>query len=99
MDLELRIDGETVRMKFPATMAIADAAGLKASLQEVVDARPRTVIADLDDVMAVDTAVLQLLAAFVGAIRRDGVTLQWDNLSVPMYMAACHLNLEEHLQL
>ncbi len=99
MDLELRIDGETARIKLPATMGIEDALGLKASLQEVVDARPRAVVADLDAVMAVDTAALQLLTAFVAAMRSDGVALQWDNLSVPMYMSACHLNLEEHLQL
>lgn len=99
MDLELRIDGDTARIKLPPTMAIAEAVGLKTSLQEVVDARPRTVVADLDAVMAVDTAALQVLTAFVAAMRRDGVSLQWDNLSVPMYMAACHLNLEEHLQL
>lgn len=99
MDLELRIDAETVRMKLPPTLAIADAVALKAGLQEVIDARPRTVVVDLDAVMAVDTAALQVLTAFVAAIRRDSVSLQWDNLSVPMYMAACHLNLEEHLQL
>ena len=98
MELELSIDSEVSHIKLPATMNIADAGAIKAQLQRVIDARPTRVVIDLDAVVIADTATLQLLTSFVVTATRNGGKVQWDNLSVPLYMAACQLNLEEHLQ-
>jgi anti-anti-sigma regulatory factor len=98
MELELSVDSEVSHVKLPATMSIADAGALKTQLQRVIDARPTRVVIDLDAVVTADTATLQLLTSFVVTATRNGGRVQWDNLSVPLYMAACQLNLEEHLQ-
>jgi anti-anti-sigma regulatory factor len=99
MELEMSIDSEVSHIKLPATMSIAEASAIKAQLQRVIDARPGRIVIDLDAVVTTDTATLQLLTAFVVTATKNGGRVQWDNLSVPLYMAACQLNLEEHLQL
>jgi anti-anti-sigma regulatory factor len=98
MELELSVAADVSRIKLPQTMSIADAAGLKARLQEVIDVHPGRIIIDLDAVVSADTAGLQLLTAFVISASRNGSVIEWDNLSVPLYMSACQLNLEEALQ-
>lgn len=98
MELEISVDSDVSHVKLPQNMAITEVAAFKVQLQRVVDARPARVVVDLDAVISVDTASLQLLASFVITTTRNGGRVQWDNLSVPMYMTACQLNLEEHLQ-
>ena len=98
MELELTIGADVSTVKLPQTMSIADAAGLKSRLQEIIEVNPGRIIIDLDAVISADTAGLQLLTAFVTTATRNGSRVQWDNLSVPLYMAACQLNLEEQLQ-
>lgn len=98
MELEIRIEGDLARLSLPQAMVIDEVADMKARLQEVIDARPARVVVDLDAVISADTASLQLLTAFVAAVSAGGGSFEWDNLSVPLYMAACQLNLEEHLK-
>ena len=98
MELELTIGADVSTVKLPQTMTIADAAGLKSRLQEIIEVHPGRIIIDLDAVISADTAGLQLLTAFVTTATRNGSRVQWDYLSVPLYMAACQLNLEEQLQ-
>ena len=98
MELEVTVGADVSRIKLPQTMSIADAAMLKSRLQEIQDVHPGRIVIDLDAVVSTDTAGLQLLTAFVITAPRNGSRVQWDNLSVPLYMAACQLNLEEHLQ-
>ena len=97
-ELEIAIGTDVAQMKLPQTLSIADAGTFKARLQEVLDVQPGRIVIDLDAVVSTDTASLQLLTAFVLSATRNGSRIQWDNLSVPLYMAACQLNLEEHLQ-
>ena len=85
-------------LRYLGRFSIADAAGLKSRLQEIIEVHPGRIIIDLDAVISADTAGLQLLTAFVTTATRNGSRVQWDNLSVPLYMAACQLNLEEQLQ-
>lgn len=99
MELEVIAESEVSRIKLPQTLSIADVSAFKERLQEVMDVHPGRIVIDLDAVISVDTSVLQLLTAFVISATRTGSRIQWDNLSVPLYMAACQLNLEEHLQL
>jgi len=98
MTLEVTVDGEVSRIVLPQTMGMAEAGAMKAQLQEVIDARPARIVIDLDAVVSADTAILQLLTGFVITASANGGRIEWDNLSVPMYMAACQLNLEEQLQ-
>lgn len=98
MEIELSIGADVSRIKLPQTMSIADATDLKSRLQEIIEVHPSRIVIDLDAVISADTAGLQLLTAFVITATRNGSRVQWDNLSVPLYMAACQLNLEEQLQ-
>ncbi len=98
VELELSVGADISRLKLPQTISIADAAVFKARLQEILDVQPGRIVIDLDAVISADTAGLQLLTSFVLSASRNGSRIQWDNLSVPLYMAACQLNLEEHLQ-
>ena len=98
MELEITVDSDVSHIKLPQTMHIAEAGALKAHLQRVMDARPTRIVIDLDAVVSADTAILQLLTSFVVTATKNGGRIQWDNLSVPLYMVACQLNLEEHLQ-
>lgn len=98
MELEVTPDSEVSHIRLPQTMSISDAVAMKAQLQRVLDARPARIAIDLDAVVSADAATLQLLTSFVRTAAANGGKIQWDNLSVPMYMAACQLNLEEHLQ-
>ncbi len=98
MELEVSVGADVSRIKLPQTMSIADAAMLKSRLQEIQDVHSGRIVIDLDAVVSTDTAGLQLLTAFVITATRNGSRVQWDNLSVPLFMAACQLNLEEHLQ-
>lgn len=98
MELDMTVDSDVSHIRLPQTMSIADAAALKAQLQRVIDARAQRIVIDLDAVISADTAILQLLTSFVRTASGNGGRIQWDNLSVPLYMAACQLNLEEQLQ-
>ena len=98
MELEMSVDSEVSHIKLPATMSIADAGSIKTQLQRIIDTRSTRIVIDLDAVVSADTAILQLLTSFVVTATKNGGKIQWDNLSVPLYMAACQLNLEEHLQ-
>ena len=98
MELEITIGSDASIVKLPHSMSIEDVASLKGKLQEVLDAHSGRVVIDLDAVISADAAALQMLTAFVMSATRGGSKVQWDNLSVPLYMAACQLNLEEHLQ-
>lgn len=99
MDLNVDTSGDVPKVTLPKTMEIAEAAEAKVALQRIVDLAPIKVIVDLDYVISVDAASLQLLVSFVKTLDAAGVEIQWDNLSVPLYMVACQLNLEEHLKL
>lgn len=56
-------------------------------------------VLDVEDLVAVDTAALQLLAGFVQSVRASGGRVEWENLSMPLCQAACVLGLEEALAL
>lgn len=98
MELEVNVASDVSTIKLPQTLSIADVAAFKGRLQDIIDVHPGRIVIDLDAVISADTAALQLLTAFVLSATRNGSRVQWDNLSVPLYMAACQLNLEEHLQ-
>jgi len=97
-ELAITVGSDVSRMTLPQTLSIADASAFKSRLQEILDVQPGRIVIDLDAVVSTDTAGLQLLTAFVLSATRNGSRIQWDNLSVPLYMAACQLNLEAHLQ-
>ena len=54
---------------------------------------------DVEDVVAVDTAALQALVAFVRALQARGARVEWENLSVPLYVAASALDLQDAMAL
>lgn len=56
-------------------------------------------VLDVEDLVAVDTAALQLLASFVMSVHACGGRVEWENLSMPLCQAACVLGLEEALAL
>ena len=99
MELDVKIQGEISQIRLPHTLSISDAAAMRDALLSIVDTRPTRVIVDLDQVAVVDTASLQLLASLMKTVTENGGQVQWENLSVALYMAACQLNLEEYLQL
>ena len=69
---------------------------LYAQLQQARRAK-QPVIIDAERVERVDTAVLQLLCAFVQDAKASGVTLQWRHPSAPVRQAARLLDLCAHL--
>jgi anti-anti-sigma regulatory factor len=99
MELKIDTDKPVPTVTLPRSLEIADVAEAKQALQQIVDLAPAKIAIDLDHVISVDTASLQMLVSFVSSLESTGVEVQWDNLSVPMYMVACQLNLEEHLKL
>ncbi len=99
MDLPIDTQGDRSSLRLPAALEIGNVVELKAALQPLVDAKPATVAIDLEDVISVDVAGMQLLISLIRSLQAQGGNVQWDNLSVPLYTAACELGLEDHLQL
>jgi len=97
--LVIDTSADVPKITLPKSMEVADVADAKTALQTIVDLSPIKVVVDLDHVISVDAASLQLLVSFVKTLDSTGVEVQWDNLSVPLYMVACQLNLEDHLKL
>ena len=91
----LRSAGETL-LVFEPVLDILGARALYGCLSGVL-AEGKSVELDAGQVERVDTAALQLLAAFCRAVREAGVSLRWRNASGPLCEAAALLGLSEIL--
>lgn len=91
--------GERRTWKLPRIVEIDNIIECKAQLMGLRDAVATEVVLDVEDVVAVDAAGLQLLAAFVSSVHLAGGRVEWENLSVPLYQAAHSLGLEDVLRL
>ena len=91
-------DGEDRVVTCPVSMEIMDAADLRRSLSDVLaDGRP--VVLDAGEVERVDTASLQVFAAFVRDARARGIRVEWRAPSDAMREAVQLLALDDHLGL
>jgi anti-anti-sigma regulatory factor len=91
------VDGELI-VQLEATLGITAARHLYQKLAAVREQK-RDVVFDASRIEVVDTAVLQLLMAFVQAMRADGFAVRWKSPSGPLHRTAALLDLEEHLGL
>ncbi len=87
--------GET-RLIFQPVLDIMGARNLYGKLSTVL-AQAKMVELDASRVERVDTAALQLLAAFCRAVRDGGLTLSWHGISPALADAAAILGLSETL--
>jgi anti-anti-sigma regulatory factor len=79
-------------LSLPAECTTADAEALKARLQKLV-AHSGAVTLDRSAVQRVDTATLQMLAAFVRDRRADGLAVEWSGEAAAFTSAASLLGL------
>jgi len=84
------------QLVFEPVLDIVGARSLYGCLGGVL-AEAKSVELDAGQVERVDTAALQLLAAFCRALREAGVSLQWRSASGPLCEAAATLGLSEIL--
>jgi anti-anti-sigma regulatory factor len=85
--------------RLPQIIEIGQVAGFCAELRKLAAAGSPVVTLDLEDVVVADTAALQTLVCFVRTMQSRGGRVEWENLSVPVYMAACTLDLQDALGL
>lgn len=85
-------------LALPAECTLADAAALKKALCALLP-RAGTVTLDAAAVERIDTAALQLLAAFVRDRRLAGRVVQWRTVSNALSSAACLLGMDSMLSL
>ncbi len=76
--------------------SIKDIAGLKQRLAAACE-QNSTIVVDAEKVESIDTAALQLLAAFVNSIGQQANRIEWKNPSVIFCEMADLLDLSEHL--
>jgi len=82
--------------ELPAECTTADAGALKARLLKLI-AHPSTVTLDRGSVQRVDTATLQMLAAFVRDRRAEGLAVEWSGDGAAFKNAASLLGLSSLL--
>lgn len=85
--------------KLPQIIEIGNIAETQEQLGALLARNTPVVALDVEDVVAVDTAALQLLTAFVRTLAARGGQVEWENLSVPLYQAATALDLQDALAL
>lgn len=85
-------------IKLDGIMNIAKAEGLFHELEEVAQHGHATSI-QAASVTRVDTAVLQLLAAFVNQMNSDQISVSWDGVSDAFREAAVLSGMEQVLNL
>ena len=86
------------RVALGSELVIADAAGLHAQLGEAL-ARTEPVVLDAAAVARMDTAGLQLLAAFVEARNEALANWHWENVGAALRECASQLGMERMLEL
>lgn len=86
------------RIALGAELVIGGAAGLYAQLGEAL-ACPEPVVLDAAAVARLDTAGLQLLAAFVEARNEAAADWHWENVGAALRECAAQLGMERMLQL
>lgn len=77
---------------------VSEAAALKSRLARLISER-RPVALDIGRVERVDTAGMQLIAAFVRDRRRQGLAIEWHGRSATLSAAARLLGLDSLLEL
>lgn len=92
-------DDTTSRWKLPQIIEIENAIPVSDELRRLNAENRPLVVLDIEDVVAVDTAALQLLVSFVNTVQARGGRIEWENLSVPLYQSACVLDLQDMLAL
>jgi ABC-type transporter Mla MlaB component len=90
-------DGEVI-IELETTLGIGDAGRLYQKLAATMEEK-RAVVFDGSRIEMVDTAVLQLLAAFMRARQDDGVAVRWQTPSQALRRTATLLDLGGHLGL
>ncbi|MFO1349973.1 MAG: STAS domain-containing protein [Gammaproteobacteria bacterium] len=81
-----------------ANLNVGNSIALKEQLQTALR-KPATLVLDAGAVQAVDTAGLQLLAAFVRRAEQAGMALEWREPTPALRAAATLLGLDAHLHL
>lgn len=88
---------QSVRLKLPHIIEMANVAECHAQLAPLLASGATLIALDVEDLVAADTAAVQLLASFVQSVGARGGRVEWENLSVPLCQAAMALGLEETL--
>jgi anti-anti-sigma regulatory factor len=83
-------------VELPAECTTADAGALKDRLMKLI-AHPGAVTLDRGSVQRVDTATLQMLAAFVRDRRAEGLAVEWSGEAAAFKNAASTLGLSSLL--
>ena len=91
-------EGREIVVKLDTALSIADARTLSEKLSKVLEAK-RACVFNASQVEMLDTAVLQLLVAFVRESRHQGTAVRWESPSAALCKAAALLDLEGHLEL
>ena len=79
-------------------LAIENAKDLYEQFNSIIQKR-RNVIINASSVEMIDTAMLQLLIAFVRKLQNQGIKISWIEPSDELISRAVLLNLEEHLNI
>jgi len=74
--LVIDTSADVPKITLPKSMEVADVADAKTALQTIVDLSPIKVVVDLDHVISVDAASLQLLVSFMKTLDSTGVEVQ-----------------------
>lgn len=83
-------------LTLPAQCTLPHASALQASLLEAL-AADADVQLDASAVEVVDTAALQVMAAFLIELRQQGRRAQWQQIAAPLHAAAKQLGLQQVL--
>jgi anti-anti-sigma regulatory factor len=85
-------------IELPACSSLAQVAAFKSTLMSLHDA-PEQITLRAEAVVQIDTAMLQVLTAFVGERRRSGRELRWLGVNEVLRDAARQLGLMQALDL
>jgi ABC-type transporter Mla MlaB component len=94
----ISIDGRCA-WKLPQIIEIGNIHEIYNQLAALMAQNTPVVALDVEDIVVVDTAAVQLLASFVRSLAARGARVEWENLSVPLYQAAETLDMQEALTL
>ncbi len=92
------MDDKPVTVALPENLTIAHAEAVYANLEAFSQAS-QDVVLDAAAVASVDTAGLQILAAFIGDLKKGGINLSWTNPSAVLKETALILGMGELLLL